>query len=100
MSGGDEPWKDFQTASADHEVVIAAAEVDAAHLHDTHAAALSAVFDRQLLEQHHPMRNRMQLEIVAGSGEIVQQDHGALPARKEVLECEHLAPITKGTLRK
>jgi hypothetical protein len=64
MFGGDKPRIDLETAMPDGEVVKPALEIDAAHLHDPKPPPLRAVVDRQLLQQHHAMGNRVKLQIV------------------------------------
>ena len=78
MFGRDQPRIDFQAAFADREIVIAAAERDAAHLFHAQAPTLRAVFDGELLEQDHAVRNRMQLQIGFVRGEIVEQNDRAI----------------------
>ena len=80
MLGGDEPGMYRQTPPFDGEVVEAAAELDAAHLDDAKATALGAIIHGELLQQHDAVRDRMELEIVLVSRQIVEQNDRAVSA--------------------
>src|SRR5690348_702130 len=95
----DKPRVDLQPAAFDREVVEAALERDAAHFHDAQAAALRAIVNRQLLQKHDAMGDRVELEVVLARREVVQQDHGGLPSGEKVLQREDLAAITQRALR-
>jgi len=64
MFCGDKSGVNFETAMPDGEVVKSALKIDATHLHDSKTSPLRAVVDRQLLEQHDAMGDRVQLQIV------------------------------------
>ena len=99
MLGGDQPRKNPQSPGLDDEIVVAAAELDAAHLDDAEAPALRAVVDGELLQQHHPVRDRMKLEVVLTGAEVVEDHDGAVAAGEEVLQREDLPPIAERILR-
>jgi hypothetical protein len=61
MFGGDKPWKNHKAAMPDDEVMKAALEIDATHLHDTKASPLRTVVNRQLLKQDDAMSDRVEL---------------------------------------
>ncbi len=96
--GGHQPRMDVEAAPLDGEVVEAAPEWDAAHLHHPHAPPLGAVVYGQLLQHHHPVGDGVELQVVLRGGEIVEQDHGALTLGEEVLQGQHLAPVAQRAL--
>ena len=97
--GGDEPGEDREPAVLDREVVVSAAERDAAHLGDAKPSPLGPVVERQLLEKYDAVGDGMQLQIVHMRGQVVEQQDGALAAGKEVLEGQDLTAIAQGVLR-
>ena len=66
--GGDQAGKDHDTAPLDDEVVIAAAEVDAAQLRDAQAPALGAIKRDQLVERQHAVREALQVAVAGRAG--------------------------------
>ena len=96
--GRDQTREDHDPAALDDEVVVAAAEVDAAQLRDPQAAALRPVEGDQLLHRHHPVREALQVSVGLRAGEVVEQQHGAAPAREVLLERQHLAAIAQRAL--
>src|SRR3954469_14965486 len=56
------------------EIVEAAAKSNAAHLDDAQPPALCSIIDGELFEHHHAMRDRMELQIVLGGREVVEED--------------------------
>jgi hypothetical protein len=99
MIRGDEARENVETTLLDREIMVAAAKLDAAHLDDPHAAALGAEVDRKLLQQHNPMGNRMELQVVLLRRQIVEKNDGTLPAGEEVLQRQDLAPVTQRAVR-
>src|SRR6195952_1660862 len=99
MLSGNEAWVDLKAALLDREIVVAAPEADTAHLDHAQPPTLGAVVDGELLQQHDPMRDRVQLQVVLLRGEIVEQDDGAPPTGEEVLQREHLPAIAQRALR-
>ena len=97
--GGDEARIDLQSAVLDREVVEAALERDAAHLHHPHPPALRAVVDRKLLQKHHPVGDGVKLQVVLVRGQVVEQDDGGPAPGEEVFESQDLAPVAQRTLR-
>ncbi len=99
MLGRDQARIDLQPALADDEVVVATAELDAAHLDDPQTPAFGAIVDGQLLQQDDPMGNRVQLQVAHFRGLVIEQDHRAAAGGEEVLECQHLPAIAQRALR-
>ena len=81
--GGDQPREDHEAALADHVVVIAAAKSRAAKLDDAQPPPLGAVLGTEMLEQDHAVRDALHVQIVIGGRHVVEQHHGALPARED-----------------
>ena len=90
--------KDHDAATLDDEVVIAAAEVDAAQLGDAQAPALRAIKGDQLVERQHAVRQALQMAVRRRAGQVVEQQHGATAAGEVLLERQHLAAIAQRTL--
>ena len=78
--GGDEARENIQAASPDREVVVAATKRDTTHLGDAQATPFGAVLVRELLEQHHAMRDALQVIVFDSAGAIIQHQHGACVA--------------------
>ena len=87
---GDETGKDLEATLPDHVVVIAAAKLDAAILHDPQAAALAPILWIQLLEQHDAMRDALNLQIAIDGCQVVEQQDRTVARREELFERENL----------
>ena len=85
--------------SLDYEIMVAAAKCDAAHLGHAQPPPLGSVIERQLFEKDDAMRDGMKLKILGMRGQVVEQEHSALPARKEMLEGEDLTTVAQRVLR-
>ncbi|KAF1854886.1 hypothetical protein Lal_00009772 [Lupinus albus] len=79
-------------------VVVAAAEADAAHLDDVHAAALLAEFLGDLVEADDPVRDAVQV-LVRCAGLVVEQEDGAAARGEELLQRQDLAAVAQRILR-
>ena len=97
--GGYEPRKDVEAAAPDREIVKAAAERDAAHLADAHAAPFGAELVGELFEHDYAVGDALQMIVLDAAGAIVEQQHGAVLSAEELLQREHLPAIAQGTLR-
>ena len=97
MFRGDEPRKDLNPAFLDQIVVVAASKLHAPVLDDAESATLGAVLGIQLLEQQDAVRDALHLQIAIDRGQVVEQQHGALPGRKKLFQRENLPPITERT---
>src|SRR3982751_7065666 len=64
MLGGDQAWEDLQAPAPDHEVMVAAPEVHAAHLDDPNAPPLRPVGGSKLLEMDDGVAEAVQGEVV------------------------------------
>ncbi len=95
MLARDEPRKDVDSPAPDGVVVKAAAEAHAAVLDDQEPPPLGAVLRVQLLQPHHAVRDALDLQVVGGAGQIVQQQHRAAPAGEELLEGEDLPAVAQ-----
>jgi len=73
---GDQSRKYLDSASADDEVVVAAAEYLAATFRDFQPAALRAVDRRKLFELRDAVRNTVHGAVVRFAGQIVEHDNG------------------------
>ncbi len=80
-----QPRKDRQTSPLNDVIVIAPAEPHAAVFDDQQPPPLGAVFRIDLLQPHHAVRDALDLEVAIRTGQIIQQDHGAVAAREELL---------------
>ena len=96
--GRDQARIDLQPARLDGEVVIAAAEVDAAHLDHAKPAALGAVIKGHLLQGDDAVGDAVQLQVVHLGRQIVEQHHGAAPAGEEVLQRQDLPAVAQRVL--
>src|SRR5665213_646621 len=94
----DQAREDAQAAGVDDEVVIAATEVDAAHLDHADTAALGAVVHCELLQKDHAVGDGVQLQVVLLGGEVVEQDDGALALGEEVFQGQDLAAVAQRAL--
>ena len=77
--------------------MVAASKLHPPVLDDSETATLRAVLGIQLLEQHDAVRDALHLQIAIDRGQVVEQQHGALPGRKELLQRENLPPIAERT---
>ena len=50
-----------------------------------------------MLEQQDAVRDALHLQIAIDRGQVVEQQHGALPGRKKLFQCENLSPIAERT---
>lgn len=100
MLGRHEAREDPQATLCNRKVVEAAAESNAAHLDYADPSSLCPVIDRELFEHDDAVRNRMQLQIILGGREIVEEHDGAIAVGEEMLQGQHLAPVTKRVLGK
>ena len=78
----------------------AAAKLYSTHFYDPEAATLRAKVNCQLFEQHNSVGNGMELKVVRGRREVIEQDDGAVPLSEEMLEREHLPPVAQRALGK
>ena len=83
MFGRDQPREHRQAAGVEREVVLAAAKLDAAHLHDAQAPPLRAVLVDGLLQADHAVRDAVQLQVGVAAAAVVQQQHGAVARREK-----------------
>ena len=95
MLGGDQPRIHGDAAPADFDIVKAAAESRSPHLEDAQAPPLRAILHGDLLHPDDAMADRMQIEIVAFRGEVVQQENGAKVLGEIMLEGQNLPPIAE-----
>jgi len=91
--------KDDQPAPADREVVKPLDRGDTAVLDDADPAAGASVFNRQLLEENHAVRQALQLQVAVFGGVVVQQQHGAGAPGKVLLQRQDLPPVPQGVPR-
>ncbi len=98
MCGGDKARIDRQPARADRKIVVAAAVADAAHLHDAQPAAFRAKARSGLFERDHAVRDAVQLQVAGLGGPVVEHQHRAGPARKEVLQGQYLPAVAQRIL--
>src|SRR5690606_7432137 len=98
MLSGNQTWVNRQSAFSDTEIVIAPAELDAAHLDHPQAPSLGAIVDGQLLKHHYAVANGVQLKVTTFRGLVVDQDDGTVPGSEKVLERQHLPPIAQRAL--
>jgi hypothetical protein len=99
MLGCNEPRENIDPACFDREIMITAAERNAAHLLHPKPSAFCAIFESKLLQKNHPMRNRVQMHVAAVSRQIVQQEHGAFSSGKKMLQRQDLPAIAQRVLR-
>src|SRR5919206_4604058 len=99
MLGGNEPRENIDAPRSDREIMITAAERNATHLLHPQPSAFCAIFESKLLQKNYPMRNRVQMHVAAVSRQIVQQEHGAVSSRKEMLQRQDLPAIAQRVLR-
>ena len=97
--GSDEPRKDRQTAVLDDEIMVTTPEGDAAHLGHPQPAPFRSVIEGHLFEQDDTVGDGMKLQVLRMGGQVIEQQHRALPAGEEVLESEDLAPVAQRVLR-
>ena len=97
--GGHQAGEHAQAAGRDAEVVVPAAERPRPHLVHAQAAALRAVFGRQLLEVEHAVGEALQLDVARLRGAVVQQEHRAVAAGEELLEGQDLAAVAQRITR-
>src|SRR5713101_1868735 len=97
MFGRHETGKYFDPAFLDQIVVIAAAKLDTPILDDAEAATLRSILEIQLFEQQDAVRDALHLQIAIDRGQIIEEDHGALPGREELLEGDDLPTIPERT---
>src|SRR6476661_129401 len=83
---------DGEATRADAEVVVAALEAAAAQLRHLQPAPLGTVLERHVLELDDTVREAVQLEIAFGRRLVVEQEHGTVARREELLEREDLPP--------
>ena len=100
MFGGDQAGKDPQASRFDREIMEAAAKPDAAHFDHAKPPPLRAVIDGELLEHHDAVRNRVQLQVVLGRREVVEQHDRAFAVGEEMLQGQDLAPVAQRVLGK
>ena len=96
MLARDQARKDCETATLNDVVMIAASIVHAAILDNQQPPSLRSVFRVDLLQTHHPVRDALHLQVAIGTGQIVQQQHGAIAAGEELLQRQYLAAIDNG----
>ncbi len=84
-------------AGIERVVVVAATEADAAHLDDVDAAPLLAEFLGDLFEADDAVGDAVQV-LVGLAGLVVQQQHGAVTRREELLQGQDLAPVAQRVL--
>ena len=95
----DEPRIDDDAAGADVEVVIAVAEIEAAHFDQLQAAPRRAVERRVPLQLDHSVRHALQLQVVHVRRSVVEAEDGGIASCEELLEREDLLAIAKAALR-
>ena len=94
----DQTREHTNAAALDAEVVVAAADIHAAHLDDPQPPPLGAVERRELLQRNDSMGQALELEIARLAGAIVGHQYGG-PARGEMLlERQELAPVAQRAL--
>src|SRR5215203_6476425 len=99
MLGGDQTRKDLQAPVPDHEVMVAAPEVHAAHLDDPNAPPLRPVRGSKLLKMDDGVTEAVQVEVVFVCLEVVQQQYGRIVEQEEVLERKRLTTVAQQPLR-
>src|SRR6185503_14980784 len=70
--GGNEPWEHLDPAAVDDVVVIPAAKLHAAVLHDTQAPSLGAEIRIQLVEEDDAVGDALYLQVSFDRREVVQ----------------------------
>src|SRR5262249_8318686 len=81
------------------EIVVTATEGNAAHFDHAQSASLSAIIESNLFEQDYAVGNRVELEVICVSGQIVQQQNRALSSHEEMLESQDLPEAAQRNLR-
>jgi hypothetical protein len=94
-----QPREHREAAGVQHDVVVPAAELDAAHLEHAHPPAFGTVLVDRLLQVDHAVRDAVQLLVGVAARPVVQQHHRAALVGKEFLERQHLAPVAQRVLR-
>ena len=96
MLRGDQAGIHFHTSPLDGVVVKALSERRAPQLPYFQSASFDPVLALHTLQHDHAMSDALQLQIVAFGGPIIQQEHGAIAARKVSLQAENLSAIAQG----
>jgi len=86
MLAGHQPWIDFQSAGANVVVVITLAELHSPELDDFQPPPLRSILARQVLQPDHSVHDALQIAFSFARRVVVQQDDGAVPAGKVLLE--------------
>lgn len=98
MLGRDQAGINAEAPALDREIVIAATELDAAHLHHVEAPPLSAKAVERLFERDHSVCDAVQLEIAILGGLVVEHQHGAAPSGEILLQGKDLPAVAKRAL--
>src|SRR5579863_3672907 len=94
----NQTWINFKSPALDGKVVEAALEWNATHLDDAHTTTFCAVVYSRLLQQHDPVRNGVELQVILVSSKIIQEHDGGPATRKEMLKRQDLPPIAQRAL--
>ncbi len=93
--GRDQSREHLEPTGMNHEVVIAATELDAPVFHHPQPPTLRPVFGIQHFQPQDAVRDALHLKIVVGRRHVVEQDHGAVPGREKLLERKNLPAIAE-----
>ena len=97
--GRDQAREDRDAAGIEDEVVIAAAELDAAHLHDAQPSALGTELARRLLQRDHAVGDAVELHVAGSEVRSSSSSTVQLRAGEELLQRQDLAAIAQRVLR-
>jgi hypothetical protein len=89
------PWENGHAPLQDAEIVVSAAEMHSTDLGNLQTAALGSIFERNVLEDDHPVSETVQLQVTLGCGLVVDEKNGAFTAAEELLQSEYLPAKTK-----
>ncbi len=80
------------------EVVVTLGRTDPPQLHYADAASRAAVVEGRLFEQHHAVRDALQVHIGVGRG-VVEHEHGAVPCPEVIFQREYLPAMPQRIAR-
>lgn len=87
-----------EASPANGEVVVAAVEIDTAHLDDSQSATLASVLGKHLLQADHTVGDALELEVLVEGRFVVEKQYGAVTPNEELLESEDLSAIAQRRL--